>query len=143
MLISWIATFSKRLVAVFFVLIIGWHLANGATPPKGRAVVNLGHWDDVVVSFDHNDHLLTSSMGQPMSCELEVGTHVAQFWHQGVLVREAIFQVNPGQQVVIDAVPAGRADEIEKRRVPRAPHAERGDLTVRIGGSGGSGFGPN
>ncbi len=147
MLISWIATFSKRLVAVFFVLIIGWHLANGATPPKGRAVVHIGQWDDVVVSFDHNDHLLSSSMGIPMSCELEAGRHVAQVWHQGVLVRESIFQVNPGQEVVIEAIPAGRSDELEKRPVRRATLSarplERENLTVRIGASGGSGVGTN
>lgn len=147
MLISWIATLSKRLVAVFFVLIVGWHLANGATPPKGRAVVNMGHWEDVVVSFDHGDHLLSSSMGIPMSCELEAGTHVAQFWHQGSLVRRAIFEVKSGQQVVIEAVPAGHVDDNQKQPAGPVPPSARDldgeNLTVRINTSAGSVVGPN
>lgn len=132
--ISVIATLLKRLGAISLVLVIVWHLVHDSSPQRGKAIVRIARSDDMVVSIDQMEYLVTSAMGDSVVCELEPGAHVARVWHRGILLGEETFNVEAGKNVVVEPLPprGPRTEVAIDHPVPLAPPIHPSGLAVRI-----------
>jgi hypothetical protein len=101
MVISFIATWFKRLGANCLAFVILWHLTSHDAPRRGKAMVHLASPDHAVVSIDHDLYRVNSAADTPVVCELAPGRHVAQVWRNGFLVGEQAFTIEPGRVAII------------------------------------------
>jgi hypothetical protein len=100
MIISLIATLTKRLGAVCLSFVILWHVTHHAGPRGSRAIVHVTQ-PDVTVEVDEQRYHVGSIMESPLVFELEPGRHVAEVWRDGELLGGESFTVEAGEEVVV------------------------------------------
>lgn len=134
MVISIIATWSKRLVTICVVCVILWHLTPHAAPRPGKAMVHVARTGGVVVRIDGQFFRVQSPTDTPVVCELAPGTHVAQVWRHGFLEGEEKFTVAPGRNVVIGPIdrPAFKAETAGAGPAPAPGEIGPDGLAARI-----------
>jgi hypothetical protein len=101
MVISFIATWFKRLGAICLAFVILWHLTAHGAPTRGKVMVHLKSADKALVLIDQRSYPVESGAQAPVVCDLAPGRHVAQVWRHGFLEGEEAFMVEPGRVAII------------------------------------------
>ena len=129
MVISFIATWFKRLGAVCLVFVVFWHLTSRDAPRRGKAMVHLALADHAMVWIDRQLYRIDSSKDTPVVCDLAPGRHVAQAWRNGFMEGEEAFTVEPGRVAIVGPIDHATV----KAQIAKARAAEQ------AGGSGTAG----
>lgn len=134
MVISFIATWFKRLGAVCLVFVMLWHLVPHSAPRRSKAMVHLASADRAVVCIDQKFFRVDSATDMPVVCEVAPGRHVAQVWRHGFLEGEETFTVEPGGVAIVGPLDRATAGSRAANASPAAPAGGAGaaDLTAHI-----------
>lgn len=108
MVISLIATIAKRLGALCVAFVIFWHLFQFIGPREATVVVRVPE-PGVVVTIDHRSYPATTASESTVVSQLQPGRHLLEMTNGELVLVDEPFDVQPGQDMVLDPMHLSRA----------------------------------